>query len=82
MNDRHPLLDAFDICLGQGMTKTELARGIKVTPQSLNTWKVNCEVDRDFLMPAETAYRIAKITGQPLRNYRPDLWPDATWRAT
>jgi DNA-binding transcriptional regulator YdaS (Cro superfamily) len=58
----------------EGKTKVELAKEIGVTPQSLNSWQTACKEDRNFLLPAVTAAKIAKATGLSPRLFRPDIW--------
>ena len=71
---RHPFLIALDRWAREGKTKTQLAKEIGVTPQSLNSWRVECLDNRDFLLPAATAAKIAKVTGLSPRLFRPDIW--------
>lgn len=71
---KHPFLIALDRWANEGKTKTELAKELNITPQSLNSWRVACLADRDFLLPADTAAIIANKVGMSPKYFRPDLW--------
>lgn len=71
---KHPFLVALDRWGSEGRTKTELAKELGVTPQSLNSWRVACLEDRDFLLPASLAAMVANKVGMSPRLFRPDIW--------
>lgn len=78
---RHVLLTGLDeIELLDGLTMSDVARHMNVTPQTLWIWKNRAKQSRHFLLPAEQVPALSKVLGIPAFYFRPDLWPNVTWR--
>jgi DNA-binding transcriptional regulator YdaS (Cro superfamily) len=61
--EKDPILDEVFATLG---SKSNLARGLKITPQSLQKWK---------RVPPLRVLDVEKLTGVPRYKQRPDLYP-------
>ena len=77
---KHPLVwalaDAYDL----GFTLADIARKMNVTPQTLHIWKTHALKNRNFLLPAAQIKALSEATGVAPYYFRPDLWPNPTWR--
>ena len=77
---KHPLVWALSDALDLGLTLADVARRMNVTPQTLHIWKTNAAKNRNFLLPAEQIKALSLATGVAPYYFRPDLWPNPTWR--
>lgn len=69
----HPLLWCLENRMPEGATKSDIARGMGVKPQSLSKWQAKCRADRNFSLPAERAAQLAQAFGVPAALFRPDI---------
>jgi hypothetical protein len=77
---KHPLVWALEDASDLGLTLADVARKMNVTPQTLWIWKERAKKNRNFLLPAEQIKALSEATGVPPYYFRPDLWPNPTWR--
>ena len=77
---KHPLVYALDCASELGVTSADVARSLKVTPQTLHIWKGRARRNRNFLMPSEQIPALSVALGIAPYYFRPDLWPELTWR--
>lgn len=77
---KHILLQALERASEFGMSQSDVARTMNVTPQTLHIWKRRAEADRNFLLPAEQVPQLAKMSAIPPHYFRPDLWIYTDWR--
>lgn len=76
----HTLVWAMKDAMDLGATKAEVARALEVTPQTLFIWMERAKNERHFLLPAEQVPALSLKLGVPPYYFRPDLWPNPTWR--
>ena len=77
---KHPLVWALEEASDLGLTLADVARKMNVTPQTLWIWKNRAQKNRNFLLPAEQIRALSEATGVAPYYFRPDLWPNPTWR--
>ena len=63
-----------------GLNQSDVARAIGVLPQTIAAWKRFALANPDYLLPAEQVPPLADVLAVPMSYFRPDLWPDPTWR--
>jgi hypothetical protein len=76
----HVLVHGLEGVNKLGLSTRSIARQLKVTPQTLLIWKDKAEKDRNFLLPGEQVPALSKALGIAPYYFRPDLWPNETWR--
>jgi hypothetical protein len=77
---KHPLVWGLIEAAEFGITAADVARQMKVTPQTLHIWKGRAQADRNFLLPGEQIPALSVALGIAPYYFRPDLWPVGTWR--
>jgi hypothetical protein len=76
---KHPLLQALERAEHLGLSMSDLARSLNVTPQSIWAWKQRALTNRNFLLPAEQVPALSRYASIPPFYFRPDLWPNEKW---
>jgi hypothetical protein len=76
----HPLLWGLQDARDLGVTDADIARAMKVAPQTLHIWKGRAKENRNFLLPAEQVPDLSQALGIAPYFFRPDLWPSDKWR--
>lgn len=76
----HTLVWALEEAADLGVTLADVARQLKVTPQTLFIWRDRARRERHFLLPAEQIPALSVAVGVAPYYFRPDLWPSDKWR--
>jgi hypothetical protein len=67
----HPLLLALT---ASGKTQSDVARALKVTPQSMAVWVRRCKDRPNYLLPAERVPQLSTLLKVKPHVLRPDLY--------
>jgi hypothetical protein len=76
----HPLIWGLQEVYDIGGADADIARTMGVAPQTFHIWKNRAKSERNFLLPAEQIPALSQALGIAPYYFRPDLWPNATWR--
>lgn len=77
IDNMHPLAWLIDVIQN---SPVELAKLSKVPVNTIYVYAGRARRDKKLLLPPALTVALCRALDWPMYNFRPDLWPDRTWR--